>query len=71
MSLSEVLKMTRQKAFMTQEVFAKEMNVSVMTVNRWENGKCKPNLSAMKKLKSFCMVNNLSYADIEKARFGV
>ncbi len=69
MSLADVLKMTRQKAFMTQDVFAKEMNVSVITVNRWETGKCRPNLSAMKKLKSFCDSNNLPYEDVEKAWF--
>ncbi len=69
MSLSEVIKMTRQKAFMTQEVFAKEMGVTVITINRWETGKCKPNLTAMKKLKLFCELNNLPFEDIEKAWF--
>ena len=71
MSLSEAVKMTRQKAFMTQEAFAKEMNVSVITINRWETGRCKPNLTAMKKLKTFCDTNNLSYEVIEKAWFSV
>ena len=56
---------------MTQEAFAKEMNVSVITINRWETGRCKPNLTAMKKLKTFCDTNNLSYEVIEKAWFSV
>ncbi len=69
MSLPDVLKLTRQKVFMTQEDFANEIQVSVATINRWENGKVKPNLSAMKKIKQFCDNNNLSFEVIEKAWF--
>ena len=69
MSLPEILKMTRQKAFMTQENFAEEIKVSAATINRWENGRSKPNLTAMKKIKGFCEENNLSYEDIEKEWF--
>ena len=54
MQLSEAIKMTRQKAFLSQEAFAKEIKVAVSTINRWESGKSKPNLTAMKSLKYFC-----------------
>jgi len=70
MLLPDVLKITRQKAFMSQEEFSREMGVSVITINRWENGKCKPNLSALKKLKSFCETHELSYERIENEWFG-
>ena len=72
MQLAETIKKTRQKAFLSQEAFAKELEVAVSTINRWENGKSKPNLTAMKKLKSFCSQYNLSYSDIEDKwfRFG-
>ena len=70
MTLSEAIKITRQKAFLTQDEFAKEMKVSALTVTRWENGKCKPNLSAMKKIKQFCDKNSLPYEYIERAWFG-
>lgn len=53
MSLPETLKLTRQKLLMSQEIFAKEINVSVATINRWENGRSKPNLVAMKNIKEF------------------
>ncbi len=66
MTLPDVLKMTRQKAFLSQEEFAREMGVSVITINRWENGKCKPNLTALKKLKSFCEKHGLSYETVEQ-----
>lgn len=69
MSLPDMLKMTRQKAFMSQDAFANAVGVSVATVNRWENGKSKPNLSAMKKIKAFCENQNLSFEDIEQEWF--
>lgn len=65
MSLGDTIKITRQKAFYTQEAFAKELNVSLSTVNRWEMGKARPNLSAMKGIKDFCLKNNLPYEEIE------
>ena len=49
MSLSDTIKGTRQKLFMSQEDFATAIHVSVATINRWENGRSKPNLTAMKK----------------------
>lgn len=69
MSLQEVIKVTRQKSFMSQETFASKLNVSVATINRWENGKSRPNLTALKNLKQFCNENGLSYGDIEKEWF--
>ena len=66
MSLAETIKLTRQKLFMSQEDFASKIHVSVATINRWENGRSKPNLIAMKNIKSFCEENNLSFADIEQ-----
>lgn len=65
MTLSEVIKITRQKALMSQEDFAKAINVSLASVNRWECGKSRPNLTAMKSIKKFCETNQLPYEDIE------
>lgn len=67
--LAETIKVTRQKAFMSQEEFAAELKVSVSTINRWETGKVKPNLTAMKSLKRFCGEYDLSYEDIENEWF--
>lgn len=69
MPLSDTIKVTRQKAFMSQEAFAKELHVSVSTINRWETGKVRPNLSAMKTLKGFCIANQISFENIEKEWF--
>lgn len=69
MQLSIALRTIRQKAFMTQECFAHEVGVTASTINRWEHGKAKPNLTAMKNLKSFCEKNSLDYGLIETAWF--
>ena len=49
MSLNEPIRVMRKKALMSQEDFAKALNVSVGTINRWENEKTEPNITAMKK----------------------
>lgn len=35
------------------------------TVNRWENGKNKPNIHTMKKIKDFCDFHNLDFSILE------
>lgn len=67
--LPDTIKITRQKAFLSQDAFANELNVSVSTINRWETGKVKPNLTAMKNIKEFCERHELSYENIEKEWF--
>ena len=67
--LPEVIKMTRQKAFLSQDAFAEELKVSVSTINRWETGKVKPNLAAMKSIKEFCDKHELPYEEIEAEWF--
>lgn len=69
MQLSAALRTIRQKSFMTQESFAQEVGVTASTINRWEHGKAKPNLTAMKRLKLFCEKNALDYGLIETAWF--
>lgn len=66
MTFAEELKRIRQRSFLTQEAFAKEVNVSFSTVNRWESGKTKPNLIAMKSIKEFCDQNNVEYSELEE-----
>ena len=48
MSFAEELKAMRQHCLLSQEAFAKELNVSFSSVNRWEGGRAKPNFAAMK-----------------------
>ena len=66
MSLSDTIKVTRQKALLNQGEFVKELHVSLASVNRWEVGKSVPNITAMKSIKEFCVKNGFSYGTIEE-----
>lgn len=70
MSLSDSIKILRQKSFLSQSAFAEELHVATTTVNRWETNKAKPNLSAMKAIKGFCEKNALPYDEIEREWLG-
>ena len=70
MDLSSAIKKIRQRSFMTQEQFAAEMGVAFSTVNRWENGKTIPNMTAMKQLKDYCEQKNIPFDDLEEAWLG-
>ncbi len=65
MGFAERIRMVRQKMFLSQDEFAKRIHVSLSTVNRWEMGKSKPNLSAMRSIKEFCSENSLDYVPLE------
>ena len=67
MGFTEEIKRIRQRCFLTQQDFAKEVQVAFSTVNRWEGGKAKPNLIAMKNIKEFCLKNDIDYAGVEEA----
>ena len=67
MSFPEEIKKIRQRSFLTQQDFAKKIGVAFSTVNRWESGRAKPNLKAMKNINTFCLNNNISYEAIEEA----
>ena len=61
MGFPEEIKRIRQRCFLTQS------EVAFSTVNRWEGGKAKPNLVAMKNIKEFCLKNDIAYTDVEEA----
>jgi len=67
MGFPDEIKRIRQRCFLTQADFAKEVQVAFSTVNRWEGGKTKPNLTAMKHIKEFCLRNGIEYSSIEEA----
>lgn len=69
MSFSDEIKIVRKRAFLSQMSFAEEIHVSFSTVNRWENGKGKPNLTAMKAIKKFCENHEIPYGNLEAEWF--
>ena len=66
MSFPEEIKKIRQRSFLTQQDFADKIGVAFSTVNRWESGRAKPNLKAMKSINAFCIENNLLYETLEE-----
>ncbi len=66
MSYSEELKKIRKKCFLSQEAFGREIGVSFSSINRWEGGKSKPNMNAMKKLKNFCDIHDIDFTTLEE-----
>lgn len=67
MELPEEIKRIRQRSLLTQIDFAKEVKVAFSTVNRWECGKAKPNINAMKSIKEFCLNHDIDYSTVEEA----
>ena len=47
---------------MSQEQFAECLGTTVLSINRWENGKTEPNKMAQKQLYQFCKDNNIDLA---------
>ena len=67
MNFPDEIKKIRQRLFITQEDFAKEIGVAFSTVNRWEGAKSKPNLSAMKSIKEFCLKHDIDFSAAEES----
>ena len=69
MDFPKEIKRIRQRSFLTQQEFANVIGVAFSTVNRWESGRAKPNLKAMKSINTFCVDNNISYEVLEESWF--
>ena len=62
--LKEYIKGIRAAANMSQEQFAKAIGTTAVSINRWENGKAKPNKLAQKQLYEFCQEYNIDLVDM-------
>lgn len=65
MLIASKIRTLREKFLLTQEDFAKELGVAPSTVNRWETGKARPNMAAMRNIKAFCESHDYPYEEIE------
>lgn len=61
MNFSSQVKDIRQKCYLSQEMFAKELGVSFATINRLESGKTKPSYKTLKSIANFCQKNNIAF----------
>ena len=53
MNYQEAIKKLRKKMILSQTEFAKELDISFATVNRWETGKYEPTIKAKRKLAPY------------------
>ena len=67
MGFPKEIKRIRQRSFLTQQEFANVIGVAFSTVNRWESGRAKQNLKAMKSINIFCLDNNIPYDVLEES----
>ena len=61
MEFSQLVSLTRQKLGMTQEDLARALHISFATVNRWENGKTRPNQLTQTVFFDFCKQHGLDF----------
>ena len=59
MNYSKAIKDLRDILLLSQDELAKLLDVSVQTVNRWENDKHEPTIKAKRKLKKLFDENNI------------
>ena len=62
--MKDYIKLIRLQANMSQEQFAKAIGTTVITINRWENGKTTPNKIAQKQLYEFCKEHEINLLDM-------
>lgn len=62
--MKDLIKTIRAKANMNQEQFASALGTTVVSINRWENGKAVPNPMAQTNLYQFCKNREIDVADI-------
>ena len=60
MTFAEAVKKLREELNLTQELLARELNVSFATVNKWERNKTKPLRSIRDRLVEFAKSKKLS-----------
>lgn len=63
MTFGEKSKYIRDKLFLSQVDFAKELGLSYATINRWETGKFEPSIKAKKALHEYCEKNKISFEE--------
>ena len=62
--MNELIRWIRSKANMTQEQFASALGTTVVSINRWENGKTRPNQMAQTHLHQFCKTQEIDVTDL-------
>ena len=62
--MENLYKTVREMAKLNQEQFAKELGTTVLSINRWENGKTRPNRMAQSQIFRFCAEHQIELGDL-------
>ena len=62
--MDKLIKNIRLEAKMNQEQFAKALGTTVLSINRWENGKTYPNKMAQTQLYNFCKEHSINVTQL-------
>ena len=65
MSISEIIKEIRKRTGVSQQELATSLNVSIVTVNRWENERSAPTPMALAGIRAYCSEHGIDYAEFE------
>lgn len=60
MTIDEIIKAIRKEVNISQEQFARKLNISFTTINRWENKKSNPSQMARMRLVEYCTAKGVS-----------
>lgn len=63
---ADAILMLRAKLKLSQEELAKLMEVSAVSINRWENGKYEPTKLVKVKIIEMLKENNIEYREVEE-----
>lgn len=65
MDYPKIVKELREKLLLSQVEMAKLLNVSFLSINRWENARTKPVYAARRKIVELCKENNIDIGDVK------
>lgn len=62
MTFADSIIQLRSELRISQKELAEQLNISVATVNRWENGRTAPNKMTLFVIRDFCKSKNIAFA---------
>ena len=60
MTYAQKIKRIREVLLITQQELANLLSVSIVTVNRWQNGKYEPTMKIKREIEKIYIENNIS-----------
>ena len=67
MTFADSIIQLRSELRISQKELAEQLNISVATVNRWENGRTMPNKMTVLVIRQYCIDHGLNFSYNEEA----